>query len=186
MSSATISKGRCPELTSGFVNRAEGLKNVDLDRRWYYVSFDKGYMETPSGMKLPEGVVPECLIADSFSDLKQFEKLRHVNLQESLIEKGQKIKDKLKGLAEGVKPKEGEENNNLYVYASWLTKEGILSGTSVTIDLKEDGTYTTHAWGQEVEQGLYVEHVADSHLISYTCTNVGEDEIDQRVRIMVD
>ena len=81
---------------------------------------------------------------------------------------------------------EGEENNFLYVYASWLTKEGILSGTSVTIDLREDGTYTTHAWGQEVEQGVYVEHVADSHLISYSCTNVGEDEIDQRVRIMVD
>ena len=70
MSSATISKGRCPELTSGFVNRAEGLKSADLDRRWYYVSFDKDYMETPSGMKLPEGVVPECLIADDFSDLK--------------------------------------------------------------------------------------------------------------------
>ena len=81
---------------------------------------------------------------------------------------------------------EGEENNFLYVYASWLTKEGILSGTSVTIDLREDGTYTTHAWGQEVEQGVYVEHVADSHMISYSYTNVGEDEIDQRVRIMVD
>ena len=66
-----------------------------------------------------------------------------MNLQESLIEKGQKIKDKHKGVVEGVKPKEGEENNNLYVFASWLTKEGILSGTSFTIDLKEDGTYTS-------------------------------------------
>ena len=76
--------------------------------------------------------------------------------------------------------------NNIYLYASWLTKEGILSGTSVTIDVREDGTYSTWAWGQEVEQGLFVEHVADSHLISYSCTNVGEDEVDQRVRIMVD
>ena len=162
---------------------------------------DKDYMETPTGEKLPEGVVPECLIVDSFSDLKGYSKLTHKHQQTDLIEEGKKklekgkknIKDLLKGAkgaVEGEKPKEGEEPkgdmNNMYVYASWLTKEGILSGASVTIDLAEDGTYTTWAWGQEIEKGLYVEHVADSHLISYTCKNVGEDEVDQRVRVMVD
>lgn len=42
------------------------------------------------------------------------------------------------------------------------------------------------AWGQELEQGVFVEHVPDSHLILYTCTDVGEDQVDQRVRILVE
>ena len=77
ISSATISKGRCPELNSGFVNRAEGLKSDDLDRRWFYINMDRDYMKTADGVELPEGVEPECLIADSFSSLKELRKLTH-------------------------------------------------------------------------------------------------------------
>jgi hypothetical protein len=77
LSSATVSKGRCPEQPQGFTNLAPDLKPQDLDRRWYYVYLDNQYMVNPQGEGLPEGVLPECLITDSFSSLDQWAKLKH-------------------------------------------------------------------------------------------------------------
>ena len=42
------------------------------------------------------------------------------------------------------------------------------------------------AWDQELEECVFVENVPDSHLILYTCTDVGEDQVDQRARILVE
>lgn len=96
----------------------------------------------------------------------------------------------IQGAIESLKPKEGEEQtgiqNLIYVCASWLTKEGILSGKTVTLDMQDNGTYTTQSWGQQIDEGVFVEHVNDSHLILYGCQNVGEDQMDQRVRVLVD
>lgn len=79
LSSATISKGRCPEMDSGFTSRVENLNIHDLDRKWFYIGIDRDYMKTPDGAELPRSVVPECIIADTFCSLDQFRKLRHKN-----------------------------------------------------------------------------------------------------------
>lgn len=36
------------------------------------------------------------------------------------------------------------------------------------------------------EQGVYVEQVPGSHMILYSCMDVGDDMMDQRVRVLVD
>ena len=51
----------------------------------------------------------------------------------------------------------------LYVFASWLTKEGILSGTTMTMEVAEDSTYKTWSWGEIYEEGVFVEQVEGSH-----------------------
>ena len=56
LSTATISKGRCPEKADGFTNLMKDLKPKDLDNRWYYVYLDNAYMMNPEGESLPEGV----------------------------------------------------------------------------------------------------------------------------------
>ena len=38
---------------------------------------------------------------------------------------------------------------------------------------------------QDDEEGHYIEHDPDSHSILFSCTNVGEDQMNQRVRILV-
>ena len=85
---------------------------------------DRDYMKTADGVELPEGVEPECLIADSFSSLKELRKLTHKQGGKSLQERGQQVKELIQGAVEGLKPKEGEEEsmqNLVYVFASWLT-----------------------------------------------------------------
>ena len=52
--------------------------------------------------------------------------------------------------------------------------------------MKDDGTFSESQWGQVTEGSRFVEHVKDCHLIIYSCQNIGEDEMDQRVRIAVD
>ena len=77
LSTATITKGRCPEQPEGFTKQMKDLKPDDLDNRWFYVYLDGDYMVNPEGERLPEGVQPECLISDTFSSLDQFGKLKH-------------------------------------------------------------------------------------------------------------
>ena len=55
------------------------------------------------------------------------------------------------------------DGNLLYVFASWLTKEGILSGTTKTMEVAEDSTYKIWSWGEIFEEGVFVEQVEGSH-----------------------
>ena len=39
--------------------------------------------------------------------------------------------------------------------------------------------------GQDDEEGHFVEHVSGSHMILFSCKNIGEDQMNQGVRILV-
>ena len=68
---------------------------------------------------------------------------------------GSKIKELIQNAADFLKDPigpegegtEGEISNLHYVFASWLTKEGILSGTTVTMEVADDSSYKTWSWG---------------------------------------
>ena len=63
--SATFMKGQCPNHDSGFTKFVKDINLSDLDSRWFYLNIDKDI----GG--------PKCLIADAFSDIKEFQKLKH-------------------------------------------------------------------------------------------------------------
>ena len=127
------------------------------------------------GQPLPESVVPECLVADTFGSLEAFKRLEHQKVTgtgesqsddddgEGVVEEGQgeltndkgtgnqpggKIKELIEGAKDLLKDGPKAADSNLqYVIASWLTKEGILSGTTITMKVADDATYESWSWG---------------------------------------
>ena len=127
------------------------------------------------GQELPEGIHPECLIADTFSDLDQFTSLEHKHKVDS-----EKVPN--------AQPLEQQKDHELlYITASWLTKEGILSGTTATMDLQTKGpaTFTYNQWGMVREGGVFVDHQVDKHIILYNCENLPDNKMKQTVRVAV-